>query len=1010
MVSVHSGNFALQFQQDKGEQVKKAGSLTGFLISLICACGWVQGVTPETNPPFYTPEAGKWADSVLSTLQPDERIAQLIMVAAWSNKGQDHVNEIKKLISNWGIGGLIFFQGGPLRQATLTNEYQSLSKVPLLIGIDGEWGLNMRLDSTIRFPRQMTLSAGASDSLVYAMGMEIARECKRLGIQVNFAPDADVNDNPLNPIIGSRAFGDNREEVTQRALLYMKGLQDHHVLATGKHFPGHGNADTDSHLALPTIYASRAKLDSVELYPFRHLIRSGLGSVMVAHLFVPSLDSTQDLPSTLSAKVVNDLLKKEMGFKGLVFTDALNMKGVSSCYRPGVLDKTALLAGNDILLYSENVHKAVDEIHIAVQNCEISQEEIDSRVKKLLMVKFWTGLNTRSRVDTNNLYQDLNPPEALNLQRKLYEASVTVVKNNKNILPLKNPDKHKIASVVIGDEKNNGFQTALDRYVRVDHFSENKNATAAMYEALFDFLRNYDLVIVSLHGTNMLAQKKYGVPDDAAAFIDTLMIEKPVIFVDFGNAYTLGIFKNISRAQAVVLAYEDFPMVHEIAAEVVMGGDSSNGKIPVTINAALTRGSGVSTGPVLRLGEEIPEAEGVSSAGLSEIDTIVNRAIAARAFPGCQVLVAKNSKVIYQKSFGYHTYDSCCRVLNTDLYDIASVTKITGTALAAMKLFDKRAYDLNQPLSKYLSKLKSTNKKGLTIREIMAHQAGLRAWEPFWKRTMQDSIPSPEIYRKIPEPGFETRVCDSLYIRDNYADSIYQWILQSPVKDRGKYVYSDFGPMLIQKMVEKISGKPLDQYLEEMFYKPLQLNHTLFRPWESMDTSVIVPTVRDNDFRKCLVQGFVHDPAAAMMGGVSGNAGLFSNAYDLAVIMQMLLNHGAYGGKNYLNPNTIKTFTSQQFLQNHNRRGLLFDKPETNTSKPSPCSKSTPAGTFGHQGFTGTCVWADPEHDLIYVFLSNRVYPDAENNKIVKMNIRTDIQEAIYRAMRGESGARQIKN
>lgn len=950
-------------------------------------------------PPFITPQAEQWADSVLKKLTPDERISQLIMVAAWSNKDSVHIKDIRKMIVDWGIGGVCFFQGGPIRQSLLTNDYQKLSKVPLMVGIDGEWGLAMRLDSTTRFPRQMTTSAIRDTSLIYEMGKEIARQCKLMGIHVNFAPDADVNNNPLNPVIGSRSFGDDPDDVCRKSLLYMRGMQDQNVLATGKHFPGHGNADTDSHLALPVISQTRAGLDSVELPPFKRLIDEGVGSIMVAHLNVPALDTTQGIPSTLSSPIVTGLLKKEMGFKGLIFTDALNMKGVSAKYKPGIVDKLALLSGNDVLLYCEDVHKAVEEIHLAIQNCEITQEEVDERAKKVLMVKYWTGLNNYRPIDTTDLYKNLNSPEAQLLQSKMYSQSVTMLSNQDSLLPFHSKDTLRIASVVIGDKKDNAFQKQLKMYGNVDCYAESIDAHISVFDALFKFLTNYDYVILSLHGTTMKAATNYGIPTSVSRFIDSVMMTYKTVFVDFGNSYTLSRFSKLDKAKSVILAYEDFSLTHQITAQIIFGGIETTGKLPVNVLPTYSRNQGIDSKPPTRFEYSLPEAAGMSSQKLNAVDSIVNGAISAGAMPGCQVLVARKGIVVYNKAFGTKTYNSKDSVTTNDLYDIASITKIAATALATMKLVDQKKININYPLSKYFSKLKSTNKKALLVKEILTHQAGLISWIPFFKQTMKDSSYLDDVYSKKKDEKFSVQIADSLFMNKNYNDSILKWIYTSPVSATGKYVYSDLGPILMKLTTEKITNQPFDQYLEKNFYKPLGLTHFGYKPLDDFPLNTIVPTENDMLFRKQLVRGYVHDPAAAMMGGVSGNAGLFGNANDLAVIMQMLLNKGTYGGVSYLNPATVELFTKQQFPHNNNRRGLLFDKPEPDSSKTSPCSKEASLSTFGHQGFTGTCAWADPENELIYIFLSNRVNPDATNDKLVKLNVRTNIQSAIYQSI-----------
>lgn len=979
------------------------------LLNTICVLPSVLNAQTLKKPPFISREAALWADSVITTLQPDERIAQLMMVAAWSNGDAAHpVAQIDSLISRYKIGGLIFFQGGPVRQAILTNRYQSLSKVPLMIGIDGEWGLAMRLDSTIRFPRQMTLSAIRDDDMIYKMGAEIACQCNRMGIHLNFSPDADINNNAANPIIGSRSFGDDREMVASNSMIYMKSLQDNKLLATAKHFPGHGNTDTDSHLALPVINQPKAEMDSMELYPFRKMIDGGVGSVMVAHLNVPAYDSVPGRPSTLSKNIVTDLLKKDMGFEGLIFTDALNMKGIASGNTPGIVDKDALLAGNDVLLYSENVPKAIEQIHIAVQNCEIEQEEIDTRVKKLLMAKYWVGLNHYRPVDLNNLYEDLNTPLARLLQQHLYERSLTVLANKDSILPLTGLDTLRIASVVVGLEKassassvfgpQNMFQQQLQQYAPVDCYAISHTADSLAFKALKRSLSQYNLIILSLHGTTMNAAKNYNISAVSSMFMDEVLKENDVVFVDFGNSYTLGKVSELNNARAVVLAYEDMQVAQQAAAQLLFGGISSSGHLPVEVTSAFYRNKGILTASPFRLKYSLPEEVGLQSRDLILIDSIVQRAIRSGAMPGCQVLVAKDERIIYNKSFGTHSYADTTRVSDNDLYDIASMTKIAATSLATMSLFEKGELDINQPISRYLSDAKGTNKDDAIIREMLAHQAGFQSWSPFWKNTMKGDSPSLEIYHKIADEDYTFRVADSLYIRNDYRDSIVEWIYQSKIGERGKYVYSDFGPILMKEIVEEVSSTLFDQFLERNYYRPLGLHNTAFRPREKFSLQRLIPTENDTSFRKQLIHGDVHDPAAAMMGGVSGNAGLFSNANDIAIIMQMLLNRGLYGGKQYLRQTTVNYFTKQQFPGN--RRGLLFDKPEPDSAKASPVCHDVSLKAFGHQGFTGTCAWVDPQYSLVYIFLSNRINPDASNDKLLKMNVRTDIQQVIYDAIK----------
>jgi beta-glucosidase-like glycosyl hydrolase/CubicO group peptidase (beta-lactamase class C family) len=955
-------------------------------------------VKGQSSPIFLNNQSKNWADSVLSTMSYTEKIGQLFMVDAFSNKDQVHVDQITALIDSFKIGGLIFFQGGPIRQAMLTNYYQQRSKIKLMIGIDGEWGLSMRLDSTMRFPRQMTMSAGASSDDVYKIGKEIAKQCKRMGIQINFAPDIDINNNPLNPIINSRSFGQDKNKVTELGNGYMRGMQDEGVLACGKHFPGHGNTDSDSHLALPLVTSTLPEIDSVELMPFRKLIQDSLASVMVAHLNVPAIDTITNQPSTLSYKTVTGLLKGELGFKGLIFTDALNMKGVADFFTSGDLEVKALKAGNDVLLYSQDVPKAIEKIHLAIQNCDIEQEEIDAKVLKILMAKYWSGLNNYHKIDTLNLRQDLYNSQAQWLNYSTYDKAPTLLRNKNEILPLSTYYKNGIASLVINDTINNNFQQQLNKYAKIDCFSIDKEASSDSIEACFKRLLRYDRVIISIHNTSTNATKNFNINDNIKMMFKNASEIKDGIICVFGNPYVLGKF-NLSDANCLVLGYEDTYLPQIQVAQKIFGASSFSGRLPVSPPGIYSVGMGMSptTLPVLKY--SLPEAIGINTESFSPIDSIINKAILDSVFPGCQILAAANGTVFYNKAFGYHTYDKSVAVSTNDMYDIASVTKIASTALAAMYLVENHRLNLDEEASHYLRELRKSNKKDITIRQIMAHQAGLVAWIPFWKSTVDSQGLKNNIYRSTVSDSFSVRVADSIYIRNDYRDSIWQEIINSPVETPGKYVYSDLGLIILQHVIEKITHRSLESFVTDSFFKPLGLWKLTYHPLENTKRDLIVPTEYDSLFRKQLIIGDVHDPAAAMLGGACGHAGIFSNAQALAVIMQMLLNDGVYGDKRYFKKETIEQFTNVAFPLSSNRRGLLFDKPDAD-SKQSPAASSASLSTFGHQGFTGTCAWVDPESGLVYIFLSNRVFPSAANNKLAKQNIRTNIMEVFCRALK----------
>lgn len=972
----------------------KRGIVFGWLM-LISLSGFSQ------RPVFESPEAEKWADSVLMQMPYAHKLGQLFMVDAFSNKDSLHVAQVTQLIDSFHIGGLIFFQGGPVRQANLTNFYQSRSATPLLIGIDGEWGLSMRLDSTMRFPRQMTLGAGAKPEQVYQMGLEIGRQCKRMGIHINFAPDADVNNNPANPIINSRSFGEDKKAVADLAVQYMRGMQENGVLACAKHFPGHGDTDTDSHLSLPVVHASVERLDSIELFPFRKLIQQGLASVMVAHLFVPALDSTNGLASTLSSRVVDSLLKRQLQFNGLVFTDALNMKGVAKDYPSGELELRALKAGNDVLLYSLDVGKAIARIHTAIQDCEIEQELIDKKVRKILMAKYWAGLNSPAVLSLDHLREDLHADPANWLNYQMYSSAPTLLRNKNTVIPLSPYYRDCIASVLVNDSVGNPFQHMLANYGHVDFFRLPKDATKQYADSLLKVLADYDRIIVSIHNTTINAAKNFGVTPSMADFAVRAGKLKGSILSVFGNAYVLGKFEGYESFDAVVQGYEDTWLPQFQVAQKIFGADNFVGRLPVSSPPHFYLNEGLVSNTNGAISYTLPQAVGIDPSRLSPIDSLVEKAINDSVFPGCQVLIMKEGKVIYNKAFGWHTYSKDRKVELSDVYDIASVTKIASTALAVMYLFDKHKIDPEAKVSKYLHYLKNTDKKDITIREIMAHQSGLKAWIPFWKSTVDSSGRLDTIlYKSSEQSGYHLKVADQLYLKDTYKEELLEEIVKSPLEKQGQYVYSDLGIILLQQVIEKVSGKSLDHLVTDVFYKPLGLWQTGYLPLSWKDAEKIVPTESDTAFRKQLIRGYVHDPAAAMMGGVGGHAGVFSNAQSLAVIMQMLLNKGSYAGRQYLKPSTVEMFTSKAFPETGNRRGLVFDKPDLSKGEEGPSAMAASPASFGHSGFTGTYAWADPANNLVYVFLSNRVYPDALNNKLAKSNLRTRIQQIAYESMK----------
>lgn len=957
---------------------------------------------PATLPPVFLRSATPWADSVFATLGTEERIAQLMMVAAYSNKDAKHEEEVRRLVRDRGIGGLIFFQGGPVRQARLTERYQAVAKVPLLLGMDLEWGLSMRLDSTLRFPRQMALGAIQDEGLIEAMGFEIARQMKHLGVHVSFSPVLDVNNDPRNPVINDRSFGEDRENVARKGIAYMHGLQRGGVLATAKHFPGHGDVDSDSHHTLPYIGHGRERLDSLELYPFRRLAREGLGAVMVAHLEVPALDDTKGLPSTLSAPIVQGLLLNEIGFQGLVFTDALNMKGVANAEKPGEIELRALKAGNDVMLFPQDPVKAIERIKKAVAEGELDSARIAHSCLKVLRAKEWAGLAKRPPIIVQGLTDSLTTPEGKALCRTLYGKAITVASDHQELLPIRGVDTLRIASLVIGDKTDNTFQQALRRHAPVEVFRCEKALRPEETRALLDKLSGFDRVIVSVHGTTWRVNKEFGVPTTALDIVREVAARKPVIFTLFANPYALGRAYGAVLKATTIVAYEETEDSMEMAAQVIFGASGANGRLPVSASAFYAAGDGRTIGPIGRLGHAPPEAVGIRTDALARIDAIVEEGIAGQAYPGAQVLVAVDGRIIVDRTYGHHRYDGVRPVRHDDLYDLASITKVASTTLALMKLVDEGQVDLSKRLGHYLPELEGRHPAHarMGLRDILTHQAGLKAWVPFQNRLMKDGEFKPGVAGDSATESHPVRVMEGLYLRKAYADSMLQWVLGTPLGKAGEYVYSDMGYYLLQELIERRTGTPLDRYVSETFYGPMGAVTLGYMPWRRFPLDRIAPTEHDKLFRKRLVHGDVHDPGAAMRGGVAGHAGLFGSATDLAKVMWMLLQGGTYGGHRYLSEEVVREFTKCQFCKpdgSGNRRALGFDRRTLNGSGPT-CDCVSYA-SFGHTGFTGTMAWADPESGLIYVFLSNRVHPSAEKNRLAQLNIRTRVQEVVHAAV-----------
>ena len=943
--------------------------------------------------------AEQWTDSVLNSLSNEEKIAQLMVVRAHSNLGADHVAKVTNDIKQYNVGALCFFQGGPVRQANLTNLYQSIAKTPLMVTIDGEWGLGMRLDSVTKFPYQLTLGSVSDENLIYRMGLAVGDQCKRIGVHVNYAPVVDINNNPNNPVIGYRSFGEDKYKVSKYGVAYMKGMQDAGIMACAKHFPGHGDVDVDSHYDLPVINKTTKELDSMELVPFRAIFDAGVGSVMIAHLSIPSIDNTKNVATSISKNSVTDLLRNKMGYQGLTFTDALEMKGVAKYFPGGTIAVEALIAGNDMLCLPASVPETIEAVKKAIADKRLTWEDINAKVRKVLMSKYNLGLNQTQFVDTKNLLEDLNAKtDAIRYEvaqgslTLLTEARFTASRNDYAEIPLTAKQK-KIAYVGIGTTELNAFgkrmKDDLDANVFLLSYKDGKEkADEILKEVQKD--GKYDAIIIGVHNYSLRPAENFGLSPVALNLYKELNFIK-TITLTFGNVLAT---KNFCDAWTLVACYQDDDITQQAAADLLEGRIKSVGKLPVSV-CRFKFGEGIVYGKPKPTKEEM-------KVKMQVIDSIALDGIAKKAFPGCVILAVHKGDIVYHKAFGNYEYNTSSPAMSPEsIFDLASVTKISATTVSVMKLYEEGRLKLDDKLKDYLSWVKGTNKEDLKIDDILLHQAGLIPFIAFYKETIDAGTgnPNPAIYSSKQQKGYGVRVAENIYLRNDWQDTMMYRILKSPLGPKNKYVYSDNDFIFLGKIVEEITGMTLDQYAQKTFYEKIGMYSTGFKPRNRYQLECLVPTETEKHFRQQTTRGDVHDEGASMFGGVAGHAGLFSNAYDLSLLYQMLLNGGELNGVRYLKPETIKFFTA--YHSKVSRRGFGFDKPEEDNAlrKDAYPPSLASAESFGHTGFTGTCVWVDPKADLVYIFLSNRVYPTRDNGKLSNMGIRGKIQDAIYRAI-----------
>ena len=938
-----------------------------------------------TSFPPRLPQA-QWVAQVLDTLTLDQKIGQLFWIPY---SGTVDLQDIESLVRKYHLGGIIFqdFSTDPL--ARLTHQLQQGASVPLLFGANNLLASTSSSQRKLSPVKPATLGAIQDTDYLYTAGGDVAKQYRARGIHLNFSPTVAIGFEASEQPLATR-FAENPAVSLARGITYMQGMIDDGLIPSFRRLPAETTAqNTQAGLA------ERRKRK--HLHDLRGSLVAQVGRIQQREpLFNPvdiSIPTSTYQPSLPEFLLLN----------GLVFSESLSE--LSKKQEELLLE--ALRAGNDVLYDVSNVPAAIQTVRQALKAGDISQEAIDRKVAKQLQLKYQAGLDYLP-ADTIAKARQSDINRTLLRKQQLYEEAITIVRNEKRLLPVRTLDTLTFAALTITDhpEQTQSFQESLNHYADFAHYTIPQRSERFDYEEVYERLRRYDHIVVGIHDSD--SNKRRLLPKKTLAFLKFLHEETALTLVVFDKPEQL---RDVEHFSTLVCAYENDSLAQWVVPQILFGGRAAKGALPSRVSRKLPVGTGERTETLGRLVYTVPEAVGLNADTLQLIDTLANWAIREQATPGCQVLVARNGAVVFSKSYGYQTYDSLLPINNQTIYDIASVTKVAATTQAMMFLQERGAIKLDNKLSSYLPELYNTDKRNITVREAMLHRAGLRSYVPFWQMTRDKYGLHTELYRFSVETDFTNQIASGLYATPSLRDSLWQWTIQSKmVKQRGRrlswkpnysYRYSDLGFYMLHRLIEQVTQQPMDVFMEQNFYAPLGLQTLTYQPLCKFSQLRIAPTEEDKLFRNSLVRGTVHDEGAALCGGVAGHAGLFSNAHDLAVLMQMNLQDGYYGGTRYLQPGTVARFSTRQF--NDSRRALGWDKPEY-IRDGGPTAPEAPFSSYGHLGFTGTSVWVDPKYNLVYVFLSNRVHPDARNTKLLTEGIRTKIQSVVYRAMEDYDG------
>ncbi len=916
-------------------------------------------------------EITRQAEDILSNMSLREKIGQLMYIRAhgdYYSVDDPNYLELKKMVEEYHVGGIIFFRGDIYNQALLTNRLQQHARVPLWITQDMEFGAAMRINNTTRITPAMGVAATGNPAWAFEKGRITALEAKAVGVHQVFAPVVDVNNNPNNPVINVRSFSEDPEIVSRFASEFIRGVQSQGVVSTAKHFPGHGDTDTDSHFALPTINHSWDRLNSVELVPFRAAIETGVESVMSAHIAFPAINSEPGRPATLDPKVLDSVLRDSLGFKGIIITDALEMQGIAAHYSPGEALILALEAGADMMLLSPDDYTAINEVEAAVYRGQLPEERIDESVLKLLKWKVDYGLMRRRFVEVNRIPMQVNTRRSQMIADEIARESITLLKNSNDIVPI-SPDRYpKVSVIMVSNHRGGNTGSSFIRAIRnyhpdVNFHNYDSRTSDAELDQMVAAARSSDLIIVgSVISQNSGRTERYSASQ--RRFLNRLTgTGKPLALVSFSSPYVVS---ELPGAQVHMLAWSEGGSQPEAAASALFGASPITATLPITIPNLYQRHSGIHTEKTI-LRRDLPEVAGMSSEALRRVDTIMQEAVRDSVFPGGVVAIARNGIVTYHNSFGYFDYQKKNPVRTNTIYDLASLTKPMATTAAVMMLYDQGKIQLDDPVSKWISEFDSGDRRNVTIKHLLEHTSGL--------------------------PAFRTYV-DQIKDSGRLMQAIKNEPLINPPGEQT--VYSDLGFILLGHIVEQISGTGLSQYLNTNLFYPAGMSDTMFNPQRRGRWVVnrIPPSEIDTVYRNREINADVNDERAYYLGGTAGHAGLFGTAFNVAVFGEILLNGGTYRGREFFKPETVELFTGRH--SENQKRGLGFDFKSL--SGFTTAGQLASDKTYGHLGFTGTSFWIDPENHVSITILTNRTFPYRSNARAIN-RIRADVADAVINAI-----------